>query len=154
MKIALGSDHAGYELKEAVEASLTGTHEVIDVGTDSTDSVDYPDFALPVARLVAEGKVDRGILVCGTGIGMSVSANKVRGIRAALAFDLYTAMQSRRHLDANILVLGAGVTGRALALEMVGRWLETPFEGGRHARRIEKIRRLEDDCHGSPEGQR
>ena len=154
MKIALGSDHAGYELKEAVKASLTGDHEVTDVGTDSTDSVDYPDFALPVAHLVAEGKADRGILVCGTGIGMSVSANKVRGIRAALAFDLYTAMQSRRHLDANILVLGAGVTGRALALEMVGRWLETPFEGGRHARRIEKIRRLEVDSYGSPEGQR
>ncbi|HUJ69500.1 MAG TPA: ribose 5-phosphate isomerase B [Syntrophorhabdales bacterium] len=154
MKIALGSDHAGYELKEAVKASLSGDHAVTDAGTDSTDSVDYPDFALSVARLVAEGKVDRGILVCGTGIGMSVAANKVRGIRAALAFDLYTAMQSRRHLDANILVLGAGVTGRALALEIVARWLETPFEGGRHSRRIEKIRRLEDDFHGSPEGQR
>ena len=154
MKIAIGSDHAGYELKEQVKGGLAGLHEVTDVGTHSTDSVDYPDFALPVARLVAEGKVDRGILLCGTGIGMSVAANKVRGIRAALAFDLFTAMQSRRHLDANILVLGAGVTGRALALEIVAKWLETPFEGGRHARRIEKIRRLEDDYHGSPEGQR
>ena len=153
MKIAIGSDHAGYELKEQVKGSLAGLHEVTDVGTDSTDSVDYPDFALSVARLVAEGKVERGILLCGTGIGMSVAANKVRGIRAALAFDLYTAMQARRHLDANILVLGAGVTGRALALEIVTKWLETPFEGGRHARRIEKIRRLEDDYNGSPEGQ-
>ena len=153
MKIAIGSDHAGYELKEQVKRGLAGLHEVTDVGTDSTDSVDYPDFALSVARLVAEGKVERGILLCGTGIGMSVAANKVRGIRAALAFDLYTAMQSRRHLDANILVLGAGVTGRALALEIVAKWLETPFEGGRHARRIEKIRRLEDDYNGSPEGQ-
>ncbi len=153
MKIAIGSDHAGYELKEQVKASLVGLHEVTDVGTDSTDSVDYPDFALPVARLVAERMVERGILLCGTGIGMSVAANKVRGIRAALAFDLFTAMQSRRHLDANILVLGAGVTGRALALEIVAKWIETPFEGGRHARRIEKIRRLEDDYNGSPEGQ-
>jgi len=153
VKIAIGSDHAGYELKEQVKGSLAGLHEVTDVGTDSTDSVDYPDFALSVARLVAEGKVERGILLCGTGIGMSVAANKVKGIRAALAFDLYTAMQARRHLDANILVLGAGVTGRALALEIVTKWLETPFEGGRHARRIEKIRRLEDDYNGSPEGQ-
>jgi RpiB/LacA/LacB family sugar-phosphate isomerase len=153
VKIAIGSDHAGFDLKEQVKGSLAGLHEVTDVGTDSTDSVDYPDFALSVARLVAEGKVERGILLCGTGIGMSVAANKVRGIRAALAFDLYTAMQSRRHLDANILVLGAGVTGRALALEIVAKWLETPFEGGRHARRIEKIRRLEDDYNGSPEGQ-
>ncbi len=153
MKIAIGSDHAGYELKEQVKASLAGLHEVTDVGTDSTDSVDYPDFALPVARLVAERMVERGILLCGTGIGMSVAANKVRGIRAALAFDLFTAMQSRRHLDANILVLGAGVTGRALALEIVAKWIGTPFEGGRHARRIEKIRRLEDDYNGSPEGQ-
>jgi ribose 5-phosphate isomerase B len=152
VKIAIGSDHAGYELKEQVKGSLAGLHEVTDVGTDSTDSVDYPDFALSVARLVAEGKVERGILLCGTGIGMSVAANKVKGIRAALAFDLYTAMQARRHLDANILVLGAGVTGRALALEIVTKWLETPFEGGRHARRIEKIRRLEDDYNGSPEG--
>ena len=153
MKIAIGSDHAGFDLKEQVKRSLAGLHEVTDVGTDSTDSVDYPDFALSVARLVAEGKVERGILLCGTGIGMSVAANKVKGIRAALAFDLYTAMQARRHLDANILVLGAGVTGRALALEIVTKWLETPFEGGRHARRIEKIRRLEDDYNGSPEGQ-
>ncbi len=153
MKIAIGSDHAGFDLKEQVKGSLAGLHEVTDVGTDSTDSVDYPDFALSVARLVAEGQVERGILLCGTGIGMSVAANKVKGIRAALAFDLYTAMQARRHLDANILVLGAGVTGRALALEIVAKWLETPFEGGRHARRIEKIRRLEDDYNGSPEGQ-
>ena len=154
MRIALGSDHAGYELKEYVKGSLAGQHELTDEGTESTDSVDYPDFALRVARLVSRGEVDRGILVCGTGIGMSVAANKVRGIRAALAFDLYTAMQSRRHVDANILVLGAAVTGRGLALEIVTRWLETPFEGGRHQRRIEKIRRLEDDFHGSPEGQR
>ena len=124
---------------------------MVDVGTDCPDSVDYPDYAVKVARLVAAGEVERGILVCGTGIGMSIAANKVCGIRAALAFDLYTAMQSRRHVDANILVLGALVTGKGLAAEIARVWLETPFEGGRHERRIEKIRRLEDDFHGCPE---
>ena len=154
MKIAIGSDHAGYELKEYLKQSLADGHEFLDVGTESTDSVDYPDYAFGVARLVTDGKVDRGILLCGTGIGMSVAANKIKGTRAALAFDLYTAMQSRRHLDANILVLGAQVTGKGLALEITRTWMDTPFEGGRHERRIEKIRRLEDDCHGGPEGQR
>lgn len=154
MKIAIGSDHAGYELKEYLKASLGGEHEFSDIGTETTESVDYPDYAAKVAELVNGGKVDRGVLICGTGIGMSVAANKIRGVRAALAFDLYTAMQSRRHLDANILVLGAQVTGKGLALEMVRTWIATPFEGGRHERRIEKIRRLEDDCHGRPEGQR
>ena len=124
---------------------------MVDIGTDCLDSVDYPDYAAKVARLVAGGQVERGILVCGTGVGMSVAANKVCGIRAALAFDLYTAMQSRRHVDANILVLGALVTGQGLAAEIARVWLETPFEGGRHERRIEKIRRLEDDFHGCPE---
>jgi ribose 5-phosphate isomerase B len=153
VKIAIGSDHAGYELKEYLKRSLAEGHEVFDVGTENTASVDYPDYAVQVARLVTEGKVDRGILLCGTGIGMSVAANKVKGVRAALAFDLYTAMQARRHLDANILVLGAHVTGKGLALEIARTWINEPFEGGRHERRIEKIRRLEDDCHGRPEGQ-
>ena len=152
MRIAVGSDHAGYELKAYLVRMLTGAHDVVDTGTDSTDSVDYPDYAAAVARLVAAGEVERGILVCGTGIGMSVAANKVCGIRAALAFDLYTAMQSRRHLDANVLVLGGLVTGKGLAAEIARAWLETPFEGGeRHERRIEKIRRLENDFHGCPE---
>ena len=151
MKIAIGSDHAGYELKTYLVQVLTGEHDVVDVGTDSPDSVDYPDYAVKVARLVAERQVERGILVCGTGVGMSVAANKVCGIRAALAFDLYTAMQSRRHVDANILALGALVTGKGLAAEIARVWLDTPFEGGRHERRIEKIRRLEDDFHGCPE---
>jgi ribose 5-phosphate isomerase B len=153
VKIAIGSDHAGYELKEYLKLSLGEGHEFLDVGTENAASVDYPDYAVQVARLVTEGKVDRGILLCGTGIGMSVAANKVKGVRAALAFDLYTAMQSRRHLDANILALGALVTGMGLALEIARTWIEEPFEGGRHERRIEKIRRLEDDCHGRPEGQ-
>jgi ribose 5-phosphate isomerase B len=151
MRIAIGSDHAGYELKTYLVQVLTGEHDVVDVGTDSPDSVDYPDYAVKVARLVAERQVERGILVCGTGVGMSVAANKVCGIRAALAFDLYTAMQSRRHVDANILALGALVTGKGLAAEIARVWLDTPFEGGRHERRIEKIRRLEDDFHGCPE---
>ena len=153
MKIAIGSDHAGYELKEHLKAFLGQDHEILDLGTESTDSVDYPDYAKKVAMVVAGGKVDRGILLCSTGIGMSVAANKVKGVRAALVFDLYTAMQSRRHLDANILVLGAQVTGRGLALEIARTWMETLFEGGRHVRRIEKIRSLEDDCDGRPEGQ-
>ncbi len=151
MRIAIGSDHAGYELKTYLVQMLTGQHDVVDIGTDCLDSVDYPDYAAKVARLVAGGQVECGILVCGTGVGMSVSANKVCGIRAALVFDLYTAMQSRRHVDANILVLGAMVTGKGLAAEIARAWLATPFEGGRHERRIEKIRRLEDDFHGCSE---
>ncbi len=149
MRIAIGSDHAGYELKEYLRKTLGGQYEFIDVGTTGPDSVDYPDFAEGVARLVTGGDADFGILLCGTGIGMSVAANKIPGVRAALAFDLYTGMQSRRHVDANILVLGALVTGKGLALEIAKAWLETPFEGGRHERRIAKIRRLEDDFHGS-----
>ena len=151
MKIVIGSDHAGYELKLHLREMLFGLHEVIDIGTDGPDSVDYPDYAAKAARLVASGEAERGILVCGTGIGMSIAANKICGVRAALAFDLYTAMQSRRHVDANVLALGALVTGKGLAAEIVRVWLETPFEGGRHERRIEKIRRLEDDFHGRPE---
>ena len=154
MKVAIGSDHAGYELKEHLVRLLTGQYELVDMGTNGPESVDYPDYAIKVARLVARGEVDRGMLICGTGIGMSIAANKVAGVRAALAFDLYTAAQSRRHVDANILVLGAQVTGKGLAAEVARTWLETPFEGGRHQKRIDKIKRLEDDFHGCPQGQR
>ncbi len=154
MKIALGSDHGGYELKEHVRRILSAEHDITDVGTHGTESVDYPDFGIKVAQSVARGDADVGILMCSTGVGMSVTANKVRGVRAALVFDLYTAMQSRRHVDANILVLGAQVTGKGLAAEIVKVWLQTAFEGGRHERRIEKIRRFEDDFHAGPEGQR
>jgi ribose 5-phosphate isomerase B len=144
MKIAIGSDHAGYELKEHVLKELKGQYEFVDLGTNGPDSVDYPDYAEKVGQMVVQKKVDFGILLCGTGIGMSVAANKVEGVRAALAFDLYTAMQSRRHVDANILVLGGLVTGKGLAVEIVKAWLQTPFESGeRHTRRIEKIERLE-----------
>lgn len=140
MKIAIGSDHAGLELKEYIKQLLAGgDHEVTDYGTHSPESVDYPDYGFKVARAVAAGEADRGILVCGTGMGMNIVANKVNGIRAALAFDTYTAVQSRKHLDANVLVLGERVTGKGLAEEIVRSWLAAPFEGGRHSGRIAKI---------------
>jgi ribose 5-phosphate isomerase B len=144
LKLAIGSDHAGFELKEYIKRVLTAKgYTLVDAGTDTTNSVDYSDFGFKVAHLVSGGEVDRGILICGTGVGMSITANKVKGIRASLAFDLYTAMQSRKHLDANILVLGARVTGQGLAEEIVNVWLNTLFEGGRHEKRIEKIMQYE-----------
>lgn len=144
MKIAIGSDHAGLELKEYIKQVLAGgDYEVTDYGTNSPQSVDYPDYGFKVARAVAGGEADRGILVCGTGMGMSVVANKVKGIRAALAFDTYTAVQSRKHLDANVLVLGERVTGKGLAEEIVRSWLSAEFEGGRHSGRIAKIEAFE-----------
>jgi RpiB/LacA/LacB family sugar-phosphate isomerase len=146
MKVVVGSDHAGYELKEQIKTVLVEKGcTVIDVGTESPASVDYPDFGIKAATLVGRGEVDRGVLVCGTGIGMSVIANKVKGVRAALIYDLYTAIQSRKHLDANILVLGGRVIGKDLAAEITRVWLDTPFEGGRHKKRIEKIERYEKD---------
>ena len=147
MKIAIGSDHAGFELKTYLREILEREkHEVVDVGTGNEDSVDYTDFGIKVARLVSGGQVERGILVCGTGVGMSITANKIRGVRAALAQDLFTAIQSRRHIDANVLVLGGRVIGKGLAEEIMKSWLNEPFEGGRHARRIEKISKLEEEC--------
>ncbi len=144
MKIAVGSDHAGFELKEHIKGILpAGDYEVTDVGTNSPESVDYPDFGFEVARRVAAGEADRGILICGTGIGMSIAANKVKGIRAALVNDLYTAAQSRRHNDANVLVLGGRVIGKGLAEEIVKTWLSTAFEGARHLGRIGKIEDFE-----------
>ena len=149
MKIAVGSDHAGFELKEYVKGILGERRDtVIDVGTDSLESVDYADFGLKVAQLVSRGEVEKGILVCGTGMGMSVIANKVKGVRASVVFDLYTAIQSRRHLDANVLVLGGRVTGKGLAEEIVKAWLDTPFDGGRHQKRIDKIKAWEDATMG------
>ena len=118
------------------------------LGTDSTASVDYADFGLKVAELVSQGDAEKGILICGTGEGMSIIANKVKGIRASLVFDLYTAIQSRRHLDANVLVLGGRVTGKGLAEEIVRVWLDTSFEGGRHQKRIDKINAWENSYMG------
>ena len=149
MKIAIGSDHAGFELKEYVKGILLERQETVtDVGTNGTESVDYADFGLKVAELVSRGEAEKGILVCGTGEGMSIIANKVKGIRASLIFDLYTAIQSRRHLDANILVLGGRVIGKGLAEEIVKAWLDTPFEGGRHQKRIDKINSLGKFIYG------
>jgi ribose 5-phosphate isomerase B len=146
VKIAIGSDHAGYELKEYVKRILGEMgHTLTDVGTNSDASVDYPDFGFKVAQLVSGSSVDRGVLVCGTGMGMSVVANKVKGIRASLAQDLYTAIQSRKHLDANILVLGDRVIGKGLAEEIVKAWFGTEFEGGRHSKRVEKIKAWEEE---------
>ena len=150
MKVALGSDHAGYDLKEKVKGFLNGMGiEVLDVGTLSTDSVDYPDFAQKVAVQVRDGKADRGILTCGTGVGVCIAANKVRGIRAALASDPEIVRLSRQHNDANILCLAGRFTETTKAQELVKIWLDTEFEGGRHQRRLEKIQELERDCDHS-----
>jgi len=144
MKIALGADHGGYALKDRIAAHLRERgHEVQDFGTAGPESVDYPDFARQAARAVAAGECDRGIVVCGTGIGVSIAANKVVGIRAALCTDGYMARMSRQHNDANILALGARVLGEGLALDIVDVWLTAEFEGGRHARRIAKIHEIE-----------
>jgi len=146
MKIAIGSDHRGFEVKRRLLVLLRqAEHEVLDLGTGSDDSCDYPDFAFLVGRLVSEQKVDRGILICGTGIGMCISANKIPGVRAALCHDSITAEMSRRHNNANILCLSADLLGDELIERMTRIWLETAFEGGRHIRRLEKISRFETD---------
>lgn len=142
--IAIGADHAGYQLKQAiVQFLVTSGYSVEDMGTHSEDSVDYPDYGLRVAQAVATGKADLGILICGTGIGMSIVANKVQGIRAAVATDCYMARMAREHNDANILCLGGRVVGAGSALDIVQVFLATPVAGERHARRIEKIQAME-----------
>lgn len=140
MNIAIGSDHGGFELKQfLVEILSDGGHNIVDLGCDSDESVDYPDFADEVCTRVIAGKVERGILVCGTGIGMSLAANRHRGIRAALCHDEYTARLSREHNDANILCLGDRVLGKGVAQAVAEVWLDTEFSGGRHQRRIDKF---------------
>ena len=142
--IIIGCDHAAYPLKEKIKAHLIEIAiDVEDVGTDSDISVDYSDFGAKVASQVATGKYDRGILLCGTGLGMSMVANKFPHVRAALCNDLFSAIMSRRHNDANILVMGGRVIGEALAEEIVHAWLETPFEGGRHQERIDNFENFE-----------
>src|SRR5438094_5501533 len=144
MKIAIGSDHRGYDAKRRLLPLLQQLgHEVLDLGPEGSESVDYPDFAFQVARAVGEGRVDRGILICGTGIGMCIAANKVPGVRAAPCHDSITAELSRLHNDSNILCLSADLLGEELIERMIRIWLETPFEGGRHARRVEKIMKYE-----------
>jgi ribose 5-phosphate isomerase B len=144
MRVAVGSDHRGFSIRRHV-ADLVGRlgHEVTDVGAFSPDAVDYPDVAADVARRVASGEADRGILICGTGIGMCIAANKISGVRAAPCHDDTTAELSRRHNDANILCFSADLLGERLIDRMVEIWLSTPFDGGRHADRINKITEIE-----------
>ncbi|MHB1391173.1 MAG: ribose 5-phosphate isomerase B [Thermoleophilia bacterium] len=145
MKIAIGADHAGFSLKERIIERLQAEgHDVQDRGTYSTESVDYPAYAIEVARLVAAGEADRGILVCGTGLGMCIVANKVDGIRAVGPADSGQAEMSRRHNDANILCLGERSQSTDTVLEILQTWLNTPFEGGRHSQRLEQISDLEN----------
>ncbi|NTW71660.1 MAG: ribose 5-phosphate isomerase B [Eubacteriaceae bacterium] len=144
MKIALGSDHGGYDLKEIIKAYLEkNNYEVIDFGAFNKDSIDYPEIGEKVALAVKDGEAEKGIITCGTGLGISISANKVPGIRAALVSDTFSAKMSRAHNDANILALGGRVVGPDLALELVQTWLNTEFEGGRHGIRVDKIKNLE-----------
>lgn len=143
-KIIIGADHGGFELKgHIVKYLVEQGFEVEDVGTYSEESCDYPDIAQKLAKRVASGEFEKGILICGTGIGISISANKIKGIRAALCGDVYSAKMTRKHNDANILCMGGRVVGRELAFMIVDTFLNTEFEGGRHQRRIDKIHNLE-----------
>ncbi len=137
--VAIGADHGGYALKEQLEAMLEANYNVIDCGTHSEESVDYPDFAYAVAQLVANGRAWRGVIIDGAGIGSCMAANKVTGVRAAMCYDQSTAVNSREHNNANVLTLGAGLIGPNLAKQIVNTWLTTEFGGGRHARRVDKI---------------
>ena len=144
MKIAIGADHAGFELKEGLRVSLEAKGlEVVDFGTHSIDSTDYPDYASLVAHAASKGETDYGILVCSTGVGMSIAANKVEGVRAALAFNTDEVTLARSHNNANVLTIGSRYTNLQQAEEMVDVFLKTPFAGGRHQRRVDKIAGLE-----------
>jgi ribose 5-phosphate isomerase B len=145
MRVAVGSDHAGYPLKQHLVAVLKDwSHEVDDLGTSSEEPVDYPPFCAAVARAVASGEAARGIVLGGSGQGEQITANKIRGVRAALCNDLYTARMSRQHNDANVLSLGARIVAPELAEEILRLWLDTAFEGGRHVRRLEEIAEIEE----------
>lgn len=149
MFVALGADHAGFELKEALKRTLDARGVAwTDLGTTSTTSVDYPDYAVLVADAVASGRAERGILVCGSGIGMAIGANRIRGVRAAPLVDVDQAVLAREHNDVNVLTLGARRTSVADAERIVAAFLDTPFAGGRHGRRIEKLDHL--DSHSNP----
>lgn len=146
MQVAIGSDHRGFNVKgKIIECLKRLQHTCVDCGTHSVDSVDYPDIAAEVAHRVSSGEAERGILICGSGLGMSIAANKVKGIRAATCHDDLTAEMSRRHNDVNVLCLSADMLGERLIDRMVEIWLDTPFEGGRHARRVGKISELEQE---------
>lgn len=154
MKIAIAADHGGYILKEHLKKVLDDMGlSYKDFGTDSERSVDYPDYGIQVAEGVARGEYDRGILICGTGLGMSIVANKVPGIRCAVVHDCFSAKATRQHNDTNVLAMGGRVVGPGLAEEIVRLWLTTEFEGGRHARRLDKIRQMEEQ-YGQEKGVR
>jgi ribose 5-phosphate isomerase B len=145
VKIAIASDHAAIDLKAKVDGWLKALgHETVDFGTDSLESCDYPDFAYAASKAVSDGRCERAVLMCGSGIGMDIVANKVRGVRAALGNDLFAAEMARRHNDANVLCMGARIVKEDAASEIVRRFVDTPFEGGRHARRVAKIAAIED----------
>ena len=149
MKVAIAADHGGYKLKEEIKTLLTSMNiQTEDFGCTCEESVDYPDYALPVAEKVVAGEFDRGILVCGTGIGMSIAANKVPGIRCALVHDTFSARATREHNNTNVLAMGERVIGPGLALDIVKIWLETEFQGGRHERRVDKITQIEEKHAG------
>lgn len=153
MKIGIGCDHAGLELKLEIISLLKDMGvDCADYGTNASQSVDYPDFGEKVSEAVSSGKIERGILICGTGIGMSIVANKFPGIRASLCNDLFTARMSRLHNDANILVMGGRIIGKDLAKEIVRVWFSTDFEAGRHANRLGKILRIEGKVKGMGHG--
>ena len=144
MKLVVGSDHAAYELKEAIKAKLISEgHDVIDVGCDSTESVDYPKYGHAVGRDVASGEAERGIAVCGSGIGISIACNKVPGIRAALCTSVEMAEMCRRHNNANVVCMGARMISQELAFDIIDTWMTTDFEGGKHLRRINEIEDLD-----------
>ncbi len=143
MKVVIGSDHAGFFLKEKIKDYLCSEGiEVIDVGTNSHVSVDYPEFAAKVIEILLQGKAERGILICGTGLGMSIAANRFPGIRAALCHEPFSAKMARRHNNANVLVLGGRLVGDGMAIEIVKTFLTEPFEGGRHERRLQLLEQL------------
>jgi ribose 5-phosphate isomerase B len=145
MKIAVGSDHRGFDAKQVVKAVVGQMgHECIDFGTDSTSPVDYPDLAYMVGKAVSDGQVDRGVLICATGLGMSIAANKVKGIRAALCHDELTARIARDHNDSNVLCLSGDQLGEVLLRKIVEGWISTEFRGGRHQRRVNKITAIEE----------
>ncbi|WP_407269294.1 ribose 5-phosphate isomerase B [Radiobacillus sp. PE A8.2] len=145
MRVVLASDHGGVSLRKEIAALLEEMQiDYKDIGCDCEDSVDYPDYGIPAAELVASGEYDKGILICGTGIGMSIAANKVKGIRAALVHDVFSAKATREHNDSNMITMGERVIGPGLAIEIVKTWLGTDFQGGRHANRIGKVTEYEN----------
>ncbi|MCD7950818.1 MAG: ribose 5-phosphate isomerase B [Erysipelotrichaceae bacterium] len=146
MKIAVACDHGGFRLKNVLIQELQNQgYEVVDFGTYNEDSCDYPDYAVKAARAVASGDCEKGVVVCGTGIGVSITCNKVHGIRCALCHDVFSAKATRAHNDANMLAMGQRVIGEGLAVEILNAWLNTEFEGGRHVQRIEKMMKIEGE---------